>query len=850
MDDEAHGAVRYDHPVEPPTLSLAMKPILAVALLAPCLLFSLLAGCCLCSPLGAQEGYRKPPSAILACITAARPPAVSLSPDRSNLLLSTRESMVSIAAQARPILRLAGRRIDPGSRGPQRGRRTTGFALLGVQTGETRKVELPDDVDLGGAVWTVDGKRFAFTNTRDDGIELWVCDAATATARKVPGITLVGTTGTPASWMPDQKTLLCRLVSDAGAPPQRPRAPKGPIVQESSGRRAPVRTYQDLLRDEHDVALYEFYVTSQLALVDPDTGTIKKIGAPGIYSGASASPDGRYLLIRRQHRPFSFLVTSRSFPQEIVVWDLAGNVVRKVTDMPLAENVPIGGVLTGRRRVLWIPTEDATLYWAEALDGGNPRTQVPHRDKVMVQQAQSKAPPAEWTRTKERFAGVSFGERGDLALLSEFSRKERQTRTWKVYPRNLAKKPELLLERSAQDAYGDPGRPLMKRSPRGKGVIRQLGDAILLKGDGASPQGDRPFLDLWHLDTNKKERLFHCRAGTLESVASLLTEDASRILVRHESPTEVPNYLALDTKTGNRQALTHFTDPTARITKNIKGTLIKYQRKDGVPLSGTLYLPPDHREGQKHPALVWAYPREFKSRRDAGQVRGSPYRYTRLSGTSPLLLTLAGYAVFNGATMPIVGPTRTANDTFVKQLVASGKAAVDKLVQMGVADGDRIAIAGHSYGAFMTANLLAHSDLFRAGIARSGAYNRTLTPFGFQNERRTYWEAPDIYFKMSPFMHAPKINEPLLLIHGVMDNNSGTFPIQSRRLFHAVKGSGGTARLVMLPFESHGYRARESVLHTVAETVDWLDQHVKNAAPRPAKAVEATGIKDGAKDGN
>ncbi|MHC4852271.1 MAG: hypothetical protein ACYTF5_09645 [Planctomycetota bacterium] len=325
-----------------------MKPILAVALLAPCLLFSLLAGCCLCSPLGAQEGYRKPPSAILACITAARPPAVSLSPDRSHLLLSTRESMVSIAAQARPILRLAGRRIDPGSRGPQRGRRTTGFALLGVQTGETRKVELPDDVDLGGAVWTVDGKRFAFTNTRDDGIELWVCDAATATARKVPGITLVGTTGTPASWMPDQKTLLCRLVSDAGAPPQRPRAPKGPIVQESSGRRAPVRTYQDLLRDEHDVALYEFYVTSQLALVDPDTGTIKKIGAPGIYSGASASPDGRYLLIRRQHRPFSFLVTSRSFPQEIVVWDLAGNVVRKVTDMPLAENVPIGGVLTGR----------------------------------------------------------------------------------------------------------------------------------------------------------------------------------------------------------------------------------------------------------------------------------------------------------------------------------------------------------------------------------------------------------------------------------------------------------------------------------------------------------------------
>ena len=620
--------------------------------------------------------------------------------------------------------------------------------------------------------------------------------------------------------------------------------PKGPVVQQSTGRKAPVRTYQDLLKNEHDVALFEFYMTSQLALVNPDTGNITRIGKPGIYSGVSASPDGKYLLVQCVHRPFSFLVTSRSFPRKIAVLDLAGTQVHEICDLPLAENVPIGGVPTGRRSVSWMATEDATLYWAEALDGGNPKSEVPYRDKVMVQMAPFQEAPAEWARTKERFAGVSFAERGDLALLSEFSRKERLARTWLVSPKNLRRKPALLFERSTQDAYGDPGRPLTKRSLRGKGVLRQVGDAILMSGQGASPKGNRPFLDVWHLGTNTKHRLFHCREGMMESVVGLLEEDAGNVLVRHESPTEVPNYFAVDLKTGKRRALTHFTDPTAEITKNIKGTLVNYQREDGIPLSGTLYLPPNHRPGQRHPALVWAYPREYKSRRDAGQVRGSPYRYTRLSGTSPLLMTLAGYAVLNGATMPIVGPTRTANDTFVPQLVAGGKAAVDKLCELGVAMRDRVAIAGHSYGAFMTANLLAHSDLFRAGIARSGAYNRTLTPFGFQNERRTYWEAPHIYFNMSPFMHAQKIDEPLLLIHGVMDNNSGTFPIQSRRLFHAVKGHGGTVRLVMLPFESHGYRARESVLHTVAETVDWLDRHVKNAGPRPPKAIEATSIRD------
>jgi dipeptidyl aminopeptidase/acylaminoacyl peptidase len=128
----------------------------------------------------------------------------------------------------------------------------------------------------------------------------------------------------------------------------------------------------------------------------------------------------------------------------------------------------------------------------------------------------------------------------------------------------------------------------------------------------------------------------------------------------------------------------------------------------------------------------------------------------------------------------------------------------------------------------MTANLLTHSRLFAAGIAESGAYNRTLTPFGFQNERRSYWEAPEIYNRMSPFMNADKVKDPMLLIHGMADNNSGTFPIQSESYYAALKGFGATVRLVLLPDESHGYAARESILHKHWEVLNWMNKYVRD----------------------
>jgi dipeptidyl aminopeptidase/acylaminoacyl peptidase len=384
---------------------------------------------------------------------------------------------------------------------------------------------------------------------------------------------------------------------------------------------------------------------------------------------------------------------------------------------------------------------------------------------------------------------------------------------------------------------------LQRTLPNGERVLWQSGNSIFLAGAGASPGGDYPFLDKFDLETFKAERLFQSDKGSFESVVSLVSVDAGigvRFITERETPAAPLNYLLRTAGATEATSLTYFSDPTPQLRKITK-QLVTYKRADGVPLSFTLYLPPDYQPGQRLPTLVWAYPLEYNDADTAGQVSGSTNRFTTIGGSSHLFFLLQGYAVLDGATMPIVGTPETMNDTFIRQIVDSAKAAIDKAVELGVTDPNRVGVGGHSYGAFMTANLLAHSDLFRAGIARSGAYNRTLTPFGFQGERRTFWEAPDIYARLSPFMHADKIKEPILLIHGERDDNSGTFPVQSERLYQAIKGNGGNVRYVTLPFEAHGYAARESIEHTLYEMLSWFDQHVKNAQSKPAEPPRSIG---------
>jgi dipeptidyl aminopeptidase/acylaminoacyl peptidase len=650
-----------------------------------------------------------------------------------------------------------------------------------------------------------------------------MADTASARARAVTAATVNALGG--CSWLQDSSAMLCHfVVTGRGPAPAPPAVPTGPRIQENIGRAAPAPTFQDLLTSAHDEALFEHYFTSQLATVTP-AGAKAPIGRPAIFATASMSPDGRFLLVSRIKRPFSRLVTASGFAKDVEIWSRRGDLVRTIGEQPLAEGVPIGGVVTGPRSHRWNPAVPATLLWVEALDNGDPRNQVPARDKVMSLAATFAGAPAEFARTAFRFTNVSWTEKG-VALLWESDRATRVTRTWIIDAPGAA--PRRLWERKQQDRYSDPGVPMLRP---GSNAILQAGDTIYLTGPGASPLGDRPFLDRLNLKSLATERVFQTDDKSYETVAALFSDDAKRLLTRRETRTDFPNYHVRDLAAGTLSALTRFKDPAPQLT-GIQKQLVTYGRKDGVTLSATVYLPPDYKPGTRLPFVLWAYPAEFTDAATASQVSGSPNRFTTISGASHLLFLTQGYGVMDNPTMPIVGPGETANDTYVEQLMASAEAAIDKIVGMGVADRDRIGVAGHSYGAFMTANLLAHGRLFRAGAARSGAYNRTLTPFGFQNEQRTFWEVPEIYGNLSPFFHAHKIEDPILLIHGEADNNSGTFPVQSERFYLALKGNGKTVRYVTLPLESHGYASRESNMHVLYEWLNWFDTYVKHAKPR------------------
>jgi len=778
-----------------------------------------------------QTGYKKPPKEVLDVLNAPVTPTAYVSPTRANMLLATGLRYPPLADLSQPMLRLAGRRINPASNSPHRFQYSVALTLKRVADGSEVKIDVPPGAKITGIDWSDDGRHFAFLNTTSDRVELWVGDAATGKVQHLKAIAINSVLGNPLTWMPDNKTLLVQLVpTTRGAAPAQPQIPDEPNTQESSGRPGPVMTYEDLLKSPHDERLFEYYATSRLALIDVATGHATAVGQTGIFQSVDPAPDGQHILVTRIQKPFSYLFPDNAFPREIEVWNTKGKLVYKVASQPLADQVPIDGVISGPRTIRWRPNQPATLIWAVALDGGDPKKKVAYRDSIVTLKAPFTGQPVELFKVEKRFTGATFGEKSGLVLFSDYERDKRWIRTFMFDADLPGTPPKLLWERNQQDRYNDRGTPVT-RSAGGQRAILQDGDWIYLNGNGASPEGDRPFLDRFNLKTLKSERLFRSDSKSYESVVALLTDDGSQFITRRESTTEAPNYYVLSTNGAGPRALTQFPDPTPQL-RGIKKQLVTYKRADGVQCSFTLYLPPDYKEGTRLPTVVWAYPLEFTDAGTAGQISGSTQRATSIVGPSHLFFLMQGYAVLDNATMPVVGSPETVNNTYVEQIVMSAKAAIDKATEMGVTDPDRVGVGGHSYGAFMTANLLAHSDLFRAGIARSGAYNRTLTPFGFQSERRTIWEAPELYLKVSPFMFAQKINEPMLMTHGEADDNTGTFPIQSERMYQAMKGNGATVRLVMLPHEAHGYAGRESIEHVLYEMISWFDKYVKNAPPR------------------
>jgi dipeptidyl aminopeptidase/acylaminoacyl peptidase len=784
--------------------------------------------------LAQNDGYKTPPKAIADLLLAKPTPGVSIDEKGTWMLLMERNSYPSVEELAQPELRIAGQRINPNNFAPSRQNFINNFIVKDIKAGKEYPVTgLPANMLAGNVSWSPNDKKIAFTNTTNKSVDLYVIDVATRKATKANKQPLNAILGPDLLWMDDNTLLYKTIVQPASAAPVKSFMPLGPAIQENLGKVAPSRTYQDLIKSPYDEQLFAFYTTVQL--VKNVNGIESKIGNPGIYLSFSLSPDKKYLLTRTIHKPFSYLVPAYGFNATVSIADLTGKVMKVVAELPSSELSPSGNdnVLNAPRGFDWRDDEAATVTWCVPLDSGIYKSKTDFHDEIYSLSAPFTGEPHSLFKTAWRFGGIMWGN-ATIALVNERLQSKQSTRVSRYNA--TTGQLETLIERNMTDAYSDPGWPVTVKNKYGRSVIKGIdNDTKLLMNNqvGSSSKGDLPFIAKFDLSTKKSEIIWRCPEGTFETVTDILDADKLVLITRRESQKDMPNYYVknLVLRIAD-QPITSFTNPYPQL-EGISKQKVSYKRADGVDLTGDLYLPKNYdlKKDGPLPVLIWAYPREFNSAADAAQIRGSKDKFTMVSWAGPVYWVTQGYAVLDNAEMPIVATNadKKPNDNFIDQLTMNAEAAINKLAEMGVGDKNRVAVGGHSYGAFMTVNLLAHTNLFKAGIARSGAYNRSLTPFGFQNEDRTYWQAPELYAAMSPFSYADKIKTPLLLVHGEMDDNPGTFPIQSERLFNAVKGHGGTVRFVSLPYEAHGYRGKENLLHMLYEQNTWLEKYVKNA---------------------
>ena len=782
-------------------------------------------------PLLSQD-YKIPPDVIRSLIEADPQPTISLTKDGDLGLVLNRDGYQSIDELAKDELRIAGTRLDPVRYTSSRMTYYKSFSLLYINSGENISVDFPLNGKFSFFQWSPDEEKIAFTNTTDDGVELWVLDIKSKTSKKVSDRYINDILNSPFQWYNSSDELLVSLRSNKKKPIISS-VPSGPIIQETTDQNAPSRTYQDLIKNKNDEIHFEHYASVELHKMSLN-GSSEMI-QNGMIKDFDLSPDNEFLMTKTITKPFSYLVPYYRFPYVVDVKNLVSGTVSLIADIPLDEVRPKGFDATrpGKRSVSWRNDLGSELYWVEANDGGDPKVITENRDIVYTLSSPFTSEKKELVRTKLRFRNIIWGT-GNEALLGERLWKNRNEITSLIDTdsRTIVK---TLFDRQYDDIYSDPGSPVLISNKFNRNVLEIKKNSVYMIGQGGSPEGYRPFLSQLNLKTLESNILFRSEAPYYERPIKLAGNNLNNLITSRESKTDNPNYFIRNLSSKDIKQITFFENPYKKL-EQLKKEVINYKREDGIDLSSIVYTLESYNpdEEGRLPVLIWAYPREYTSKKVASQVRNSPYRFTRISYGSPIFWALRGYAVMASTEMPIVGfDGDQPNDSFRDQLVMNAKAAIDKISDMGIGDRDRVGVGGHSYGAFMTANLLAHSDLFAAGIARSGAYNRTFTPFGFQREERTYWEAPELYNYMSPFMHADKVNEPILLIHGEEDNNSGTFPVQSIRFFNAIKGHGGTSKLVMLPKESHGYRAKESILHMLYEMDSWLEKYVKNNNVKP-----------------
>lgn len=797
------------------------------------LIISLYVLCCGFSSIAQEVMYQRPPAIIEKMALAPLSPVCMISDNNQWILRLDRPRYRPVAKLAQPELKLAGIRINPITFSGSRMNEYNGASLMRLSGSKEIPITgLPTEAAILSSSFSPNARQIVLAVNESKGVYLYRVDPETCSARRISDRRMNVTTRAYIEWINDDEFITLLVPSSIGEVPKKSEIPYGPVVQESTGKAAPARTFQDMLRNPYDESLFSYYFTAQMARVSGQV--VKELGQPAIYSGLSISPDKKMLLVSTIQKPFSYQVPMFNFAQSYAVWDLNGKELVRLANNPTVI-VPMGydACSPYPRAFGWRADKPATVFWIEAQDEGDSRNKgMEYKDVAYQWSSPFNTPKSEVVRTKERLANIYWRD-DNFALLREFSEERNNIKIWKFKP-SVTGELQLIFDYSMDDGYGNPGNPVFEKNQYGESVVYsdKSGNEILMQARGASPDGDMPYISRYQIKEKKNSILWRCEAPYYESIEKVIDPVKQTVITSRQSKLEPANLFYRDLRKRKSSQLTYFTHPYPEM-KGVTKEKIHYKRADGLDLTATVYLPAGYdkaRDGRL-PVLMWAYPREFRKKTDAAQVRGSQYTFTNIGNGSPVFWVMRGFCVMENVEMPIVSVSEDAepNDSFLDQLIMNAEAAVNAIDRMGVGDRNRVAIGGHSYGAFMTANLMTHTKLFKAGIARSGAYNRTLTPFGFQSETRTYWEAPEVYYSMSPFSFANQLNGALLLIHGDMDNNTGTYPMQTERFFQALKGHGAIARFVSLPYESHGYTARENVLHLLQECDAWLDKYVKNA---------------------
>jgi dipeptidyl aminopeptidase/acylaminoacyl peptidase len=784
----------------------------------------------------AQENisYQIPPKEILELADYERAPSVSMDTKKEYMLLSYRNTYKSLDDLNQEEMKLGGLRINPIT--------NISSTVSYINNIKLRKIREKDEIQISGLPqnpkitnisWSPNEKKIAFTNTTNSGVELWIVDIQSAVAKKITQDNLNANIGIPYQWMKDNETLLVKML-----PKNRPAIvdakkdlPKGPTVSVSDGSKSQNRTYADLLKNKIDEQNFETLVNSELYTVTTNGNTSLFKGA-AIYIVESFSPDGNYLMLTTIQKPYSYIVPFSRFPQTTTIYDASGKEIKVVNEVPLTEIMPKGfsSVRKGKRSMTWRADKPATLTYVVALDEGDQAIKADFRDELFEWNAPFTTAANSLLKIQQRYGGVIWGNDSYAIVLDDWY-DTRNTKTYLINPSNSSQAPKIIFDRNSQDIYSDPGNFEMRKNQFNRYVLAIENNNAYLMGEGYTKDGQFPFIDEYNLTSLKSKRIYTSNMkDKKEDLLSIEDFKEGEVLVKIQSKIDFPNYYFRNIKKeGALTQITAYKNPFESI-KDVYKEVIKYKRKDGVDLSGTLYLPAgyDRNKKEKLPLLIWAYPSEFKDKNSAGQNDKNPNEFTFPNYGSFVYWVTRGYAVLDDASFPIIGEgTTEPNDNFMTQLVDNAEAAINAVDNLGFIDRKRVAVGGHSYGAFMTANLLTHCNLFACGIARSGAYNRTLTPFGFQSEQRNYWDVPKVYNEMSPFMNAEKMKTPLLLVHGDADNNPGTFTLQSERYFQALKGLGAPVRLVLLPKESHGYAAKENIFHLLWEQDQFLEKYLK-----------------------